>query len=72
MPVLEIHHSESEYKESTHIENKDILEIIECDFDNADQIVRKYFDLSLLEQHLGKTGVDKRSIPPPPAKPYRE
>jgi hypothetical protein len=45
------------------IDNKDILEVIESDFDNVDAIVSKYVNLNNFEEHLGKTGVDKASIP---------
>lgn len=44
-PVIEIYHSESEYKTSCRVDNKDILDILESDFENVDRIVEKYFDV---------------------------
>lgn len=63
LPHVELLHSDSEYRQNVYIDNQDILEIIESDFDNVEQIVQKYFDLEALEEQLGKTGGDPHSLP---------
>lgn len=49
LPYIELLHSDSDYRQNVYIENQDILDIIESDFDNVEQIVHKYFDLEGLE-----------------------
>lgn len=63
LPYVELLHSDSDYRQSAHLDNQDILEVIESDFDNVEQIVHKYFDLEALEEQLGKTGDDRHSLP---------
>lgn len=63
LPCLELLHSDSEYRQTASIDNQDILEIIESDFDNVEQIFHKYFDLEALEEQLGQTGGDRHSLP---------
>ena len=54
-PVVEIYHSESEYKTCCRINNKDILDTLENDFENVDRIVEKYFDVMDFDEHLRNT-----------------
>ena len=54
LPSVEIYHSESDYRASYNIDNKDILEILECDFDNIDTIMEKYTDFETFEKHLSQ------------------
>jgi len=57
-------HSETEFKQAVILDNKDIMEIIDSDFDNAETILSKYFDFLTFDEHLGKTGIDPHTIPP--------
>jgi hypothetical protein len=63
LPFLELLHSESEYRQNVYLENKDILDILDSDFDNVEQIFRKYYSVEELEGQLGKTGLERHSIP---------
>lgn len=49
LPYIELLHSDSDYRQNVYIENQDILDIIDSDFDNVEQIVHKYYDLEGLE-----------------------
>ena len=77
-PLLEIYHSESEYRRSCKIDNRDILEILQSDFDNVDQVVDKYVDFIEFDEHLMKCKSESnRSAPsqketPRPATPPTE
>jgi hypothetical protein len=62
LPYLELLHSESEYRQNVYLENKDILEILDSDFDNVEQILHKYYSMETLEEQLGKSGLDRHSI----------
>jgi phosphoribosyl-AMP cyclohydrolase len=64
MPTIEIYHSESEYKQTELIDNKDILDVIEADFDNVEAIFSKYFNEKAFQETVGKTGFNRHSIPP--------
>lgn len=44
LPRLEIFHAESDFKRSLLIDNSDILDIVDSDFENAEGIVGKYLD----------------------------
>ena len=46
MPVLEMYHSESDYRVSWQVDNKDIIEILASDFDNVDEVMKKYADFA--------------------------
>jgi hypothetical protein len=63
LPYLELLHSESEYRQNVYLENSDIIDILDSDFDNVEHILKKYYPLETLEQQLGKTGFDRSSIP---------
>lgn len=59
-PYLEVAHAETGYKQSVGLENKEILESIDSDFDNADKLFAKYFNAQAFEQHL-KTAREQAS-----------
>lgn len=63
LPFLEFSHLETGFRQVVSLENKEILDIIEKEFDNLNEIVEKYLDQSKLEHELGKTGVNRHSIP---------
>jgi hypothetical protein len=65
LPYLELLHSESEYRQNVYLDNKDILEILDSDFDNVETILHKYYSMETLEEQLGKTGLNRHSIPDP-------
>lgn len=44
MPVLEICSEINNCKQTTTLDNKDILEILNSNFENGDEILDKYFD----------------------------
>lgn len=65
LPYLELLHSESEYRQNVYLDNKDILEILDSDFDNVQTILRKYYSMETLEEQLGKTNLDRHSFVEP-------
>lgn len=44
IPQIEIYHSESDYRVQLAVDNKDILEMLDSDLDDAESIIKKYFD----------------------------
>jgi hypothetical protein len=36
---------------------------LDTDFDNVEGVIQRYVDFDQLEQYLGKTGVNKHSLP---------
>ena len=63
LPSVEIYHSESDYKASWHIDNKDILEILDTDFDNVETVVQKYADFEAFERYLEQSQKEESSRP---------
>lgn len=52
LPCIEFHEPESDYKQKVYILNKEITEIIECNFDNVADIVDKYLDAGALQASI--------------------
>ena len=52
IPRLEIYHAESDFKRSLLIDNTNILDIIDSDFENVENIIGKYLDPQDLEDHI--------------------
>jgi hypothetical protein len=61
LPSVEIYHSESDYKTSWHIDNKDILEILDTDFDNVETVVQKYAEFEAFERYLEQSQKEESS-----------
>mgnify|MGYP000120832422 CR=1 FL=1 len=52
MPTLEVFHSETDYRANYQISNRDIVSILDNDFDNVEEIVEKYVDLNAFEKEV--------------------
>ena len=54
LPYLEFEHLGSNFVQRVNILNKEILETLDCNFDNIDTLVEKYLDTQGLEASLSK------------------
>ena len=54
LPVLEFEHHGANFLQKVNLLNKEILETLDCNFDNIDALVDKYLDTEGLENCLSR------------------
>ena len=62
LPYLEFSHVESDFNQKLNILNKQILDIVESNFDNVGEIVEKYLDTEKLQGALKGNVLEQKEI----------